>query len=182
MRLLLERCSCSPSASHALYRLTMAALAAALATAVSAYNNGMGERPPMGWQTWCSVGECGEDHCFDGQIRAMADTLVLSGMKDLGYDWVVLDDCWHPTRDNATAELVPYPRFFPDGMKPVIDYVHSLGLKFGLYTSVGDRTCHGGWSPGSFGHYEREYSALIPLLQRQVLCVDTTASTPSTLR
>ena len=62
----------------------------------------------MGWQTWCSVGECGEDHCFDGQIRAMADTLVLSGMKDLGYDWVVLDDCWHPTRDNATAELVPY--------------------------------------------------------------------------
>ncbi|EOD06234.1 hypothetical protein EMIHUDRAFT_77352 [Emiliania huxleyi CCMP1516] len=134
----------------------MAALAAALATAVSAYNNGMGERPPMGWQTWCSVGECGEDHCFDGQIRAMADTLVLSGMKDLGYDWVVLDDCWHPTRDNATAELVPYPRFFPDGMKPVIDYVHSLGLKFGLYTSVGDRTCHGGWSPGSFGHYERD--------------------------
>ena len=130
--------------------------AAALATAVSAYNNGMGERPPMGWQTWCSVGECGEDHCFDGQIRAMADTLVLSGMKDLGYDWVVLDDCWHPTRDNATAELVPYPRFFPDGMKPVIDYVHSLGLKFGLYTSVGDRTCHGGWSPGSFGHYERD--------------------------
>ena len=119
----------------------------------AAYNNGMGKKPPMGWQTWCSVGKCGEDHCFDGQIRAMADTLAdpIDGksMKDLGYNWVILDDCWHPSRDNKTGELVPYPRFFPDGMKPVIDYVHSKGLKFGLYTSVGDRTCHGGWSPGS---------------------------------
>merc|ERR1719329_4902 len=85
----------------------------------------------------------------------MADTLVSSGMKDLGYEWVILDDCWHPSRDDIDT-LVPFPRFFPDGMKPVIDYVHSLGLKFGLYTSVGDRTCHGGWSPGSYGFYEKD--------------------------
>lgn len=107
----------------------------------------------MGWQTWCSVGPCGTDHCFDGQIRQMADTLVSSGMRDLGYNWIVLDDCWHPSRaDNGT--LVPFKRFFPHGMKTVIDYVHSKGLQFGLYTSVGDKTCHGGWSPGSYGHYE----------------------------
>jgi len=121
----------------------------------NAYNNGMGKKPPMGWQSWCSVGPCGQDHCFDGQIRAMADTLVSSGMKDLGYNWVILDDCWHPSRDENDT-LVPFPRFFPDGMKPVIDYVHSLGLQFGLYTSVGDRTCHGGWSPGSYGFYEKD--------------------------
>ena len=133
-----------------------ALLATALLGSATAYNNGMGKKPPMGWQTWCSVGKCGEDHCFDGQIRAMADTLVESGMKDLGYEWIILDDCWHPSRDNKTGELVPFPRFFPDGMPPVIDYVHKKGLKFGLYTSVGDKTCHGGWSPGSYGHYEQD--------------------------
>merc|ERR1719469_270309 len=85
----------------------------------------------------------------------MADSLVSSGMKDLGYNWVTLDDCWHPSRDENDT-LVPFPRFFPDGMKPVIDYVHSLGLQFGLYTSVGDRTCHAGWSPGSYGHFEKD--------------------------
>lgn len=85
----------------------------------------------------------------------MADTLVDSGMKDLGYEWVILDDCWHPSRDENET-LVPFPRFFPDGMKPVIDYVHSKGLKFGLYTSVGDKTCHGGWSPGSYQHYVKD--------------------------
>ena len=127
-----------------------------------------------------------------GQIREMADTLVTSGMKDLGYNWIVLDECvayltpttlflttgspyvlhscWHPSRDSNNT-LVPFPRFFPDGMAPVIDYVHSKGLQFGLYTSVGDKTCHGGnlnmscvavnipcvgWSPGSYGHYEQE--------------------------
>jgi len=122
---------------------------------VAGYDNGMGKLPPMGWQTWCSVGPCGTDHCFDGQIRAMADSLVSSGMKDLGYNWVILDDCWHPSRDENDT-LVPFPRFFPDGMRPVIDYVHSLGLQFGLYTSVGDKTCHGGWSPGSYGHFEKD--------------------------
>jgi alpha-galactosidase len=132
-----------------------AILLSSLAASATAYNNGMGRKPPMGWQTWCSVGPCGTDHCFDGQIREMADTLVNSGMKDLGYNWVILDDCWHPSR-NKNGTLVPFPRFFPNGMKPVIDYVHSKGLQFGLYTSVGDKTCHGGWSPGSYGHYEED--------------------------
>ena len=80
----------------------------------------------MGWQTWCSVGPCGVDHCFDGQIRAMADTLVDTGMTKLGYNHIILDDCWHPSRDE-NGTLVPFARFFPNGMKPVIDYVHSKG-------------------------------------------------------
>jgi alpha-galactosidase len=99
----------------------------------------------MGWQTWCSVGPCGEDHCTDGQIRAMADTLVAKdgptagaagvSMLDLGYDWIVLDDCWHPHRA-PNGSLVPFERFVPHGMKAVIDYVHSLGLNFGLCASA----------------------------------------------
>ena len=81
--------------------------------------------------------------------------LVSSGMRDLGYNWVVLDDCWHPSRD-ANGTLVPFERFFPHGMKATIDYVHSQNISFGLYTSVGDETCHGGWSPGSYGHYQTD--------------------------
>ena len=111
------------------------AFALALVGKAAAYNNGMAKKPPMGWQTWCSVGPCGEDHCHADQIMEMADTLVSSGMKDLGYDWIVLvrsllspappsaaerrfaqDDCWHPSRA-ANGSLVPFPRFFPNGMK-----------------------------------------------------------------
>ena len=89
----------------------------------------------MGWQTWCSVGPCGEDHCHDAQIREMADTLKSNGMYDLGYKWIVLDDCWHPHRA-ANGSLVPFERFFPSGMKPVIDYVHSLGIQVRGYFLV----------------------------------------------
>ena len=75
-------------------------------------------------------------------------------MRDLGYNHIVLDDCWHPHRSPTTGRLVPFERFFPKGMVPVIEYVHSRNLSFGLYTSVGDKTCHGGWSPGSYDHFQ----------------------------
>ena len=130
-------------------------VALVILSSAAAYNNGLARAPPLGWQTWCSAGKCGTDHCFDYQIKDTAKAMVDNGMKDAGFEWIVLDDCWHPSRD-ANGTLVPFPDFFPDGMKPVIDYVHSLGLKFGLYTSVGDKTCHGGWSPGSYGHYEED--------------------------
>jgi hypothetical protein len=122
---------------------TLTALAA-FATALSsspaaAYNNGMAKKPPLGWQTWCSAGPCGTDHCFDRQIRATAQAMVDNGMAAIGYEWIVLDDCWHPSRD-ANGTLVPFPDFFPDGMKPVIDYVHGLGLKFGLCVAA-NRCC-----------------------------------------
>jgi alpha-galactosidase len=77
-----------------------------------------------------------------------------NGMRARGYEWLVLDDCWHPTRKDGV--LVPSKKSFPDGLVDVIAYVHGLGFKFGLYTSVGDTTCHSGWSPGSFGHYEQD--------------------------
>ena len=98
----------------------------------SAYDNGMAQKPPLGWQTWCSAGPCGTDHCFDRQIRETAQAMVDNGMAAAGYEWIVLDDCWHPSRD-ANGTLVPYAEFFPNGMKPVVDFVHGLGLKFGAY-------------------------------------------------
>ena len=75
-------------------------------------------KPPLGWQTWCSAGRCGTDHCFDFQIKETAKAMKDNGMQALGYNWIILDDCWHPSRDE-NGTLVPYPEFFPDGMVPV---------------------------------------------------------------
>jgi alpha-galactosidase len=118
-----------------------------------AYNNGYGEKPFLGWNTWCAIGECGLDLCTDAQIRQTADAFISTGMAAVGYEWIVLDDCWHPTRDSAGV-LVPLKSSFPNGMKTISDYVHSKGLKFGLYTSVGTTTCRG--DPGSYGYFKQD--------------------------
>lgn len=118
------------------------------------YNNGVGsEKPTLGWQTWCAVGKCGLDLCTEKQIFETADALVASGMKDLGYEWIVLDDCIHPTR-SLDGVLHPLKSSWPHGMKPVADYVHSKGLKFGIYTSVGTLTCRN--DAGSWGFFEQD--------------------------
>jgi len=132
------------------------AVCASLTATTIAYNNGYGLKPFLGWQSWCAVGKCGTDLCTDAQIRSTAQAMVDNGMHAKGFEWVVLDDCWHPSRDPTNGTLVPYAEYFPHGIKPVVDFVHSLGLKFGLYTSVGTLTCHKGWSPGSFGHYQQD--------------------------
>ena len=68
------------------------ALSAVLST--HAYDNGVGLKPFLGWQSWCAVGKCGTDACYDRQIRETAKAMVDNGMKDLGFEWVVIDDCW----------------------------------------------------------------------------------------
>jgi alpha-galactosidase len=106
---------------------------------------GLAPTPPMGWNSWnkfgCNVNE--------RMIRDMADALVKSGMKDAGYQYVNIDDCWQVSRD-AGANIVPAPQRFPHGMKAVGDYIHSLGLKFGVYSDAGSQTCAG--RPGGLGH------------------------------
>jgi alpha-galactosidase len=101
--------------------------------------------PPMGWNSWnkfgCDVSE--------QLIREMADAMVASGMKDAGYQYIVIDDCWQVSRD-AQGRIVPDPTRFPGGMKALADYVHAKGLKFGLYSDAGARTCEG--RPGSNGY------------------------------
>jgi len=101
--------------------------------------------PPMGWNSWnhfgCDVSET--------LIMEMADAMVASGMKDAGYEYVVIDDCWQTGRDE-NGNIIPDPERFPSGIKALADYIHSLGLKFGLYSCAGSRTCQG--RPGSRGY------------------------------
>lgn len=111
--------------------------------------------PPMGWNSWNKFG-C---NVSDTLIREVADTVVSSGMKDAGYQYVVIDDCWQVSRDQ-NGTIVPDAQRFPSGMKALADYVHSKGLKFGVYSDAGSKTCEG--RPGSNG-YEvedaRQYAA-----------------------
>jgi alpha-galactosidase len=106
---------------------------------------GLALTPPMGWNSWnkfaCNVSE--------DMIKGMADAMVKSGMKDAGYQYVNIDDCWQVSRD-ASGNIVADPQRFPHGMKAVGDYIHSLGLKFGVYSDAGSKTCAG--RPGGLGH------------------------------
>jgi alpha-galactosidase len=92
-------------------------------------------------------------------IRQTADAMVKSGMKDAGYQYVNVDDCWLKERDQE-GNPIPDPQRFPSGMKALGDYIHSLGLKFGIYSDAGIRTCEG--RPGARGHEfqdARQYAA-----------------------
>ena len=111
----------------------------------SSVAKGLALTPPMGWNTWNKFG-C---NVSDRLVRSMADAIVKSGMKDAGYQYVVIDDCWQVRRDDKANIIVDAERF-PDGMKAVADYVHSVGLKFGIYSDAGSQTCAG--RPGGLGH------------------------------
>jgi alpha-galactosidase len=120
-----------------------------------ALDNGLAKTPPMGWNSWNKFG-C---DVSDKLIREMTDAVVSSGMKDAGYEYVVIDDCWQVSRD-AEGNIVPDAKRFPSGIKAVADYVHSKGLKFGIYSDAGTGTCQN--RPGGRG-YEfqdaRQYAA-----------------------
>lgn len=106
---------------------------------------GLAAKPPMGWNTWnkfaCTIDE--------KLIRNSADALVSSGLQQAGYTYLVIDDCWHGQRDSL-GFIHPDPQKFPSGIKALADYVHSKGLKFGIYSDAGSKTCGG--RPGSRGH------------------------------
>lgn len=101
--------------------------------------------PPMGWNSWnkfaCNVNE--------KLIKETADALITSGMKDAGYIYINIDDCWHGKRDSL-GFIHPDPERFPSGMKALADYIHSKGLKLGIYSDAGWQTC--GSRPGSRGY------------------------------
>jgi alpha-galactosidase len=106
---------------------------------------GVADTPPMGWNSWnhfgCDVSEA--------LIRETADAMVESGMRDAGYAFVNIDDCWHGPRDSL-GNIQADPERFPSGMKALADYVHSKGLKLGIYSDAGWQTCAG--RPGSRGY------------------------------
>jgi len=115
------------------------------AAQVHRLDDGLARTPPMGWNTWNKFG-CDVSETL---IEQTADALVSSGMRDAGYRYLVIDDCWQVARDSA-GTIVPDPQRFPNGMKAVADYVHGKGLLFGIYTDAGTKTCQG--RPGTFDH------------------------------
>ncbi|WBB77019.1 cellulose binding domain-containing protein [Micromonospora sp. WMMD1128] len=111
--------------------------------------NGAARTPPMGWNSWNTFG-C---NISESLIRQMADAMVSSGMRDAGYEYVVVDDCWmNPNRDSA-GNLQGDPGRFPSGMKALGDYIHARGLKFGIYQGPLTKTCAQYFNsyPGSTG-------------------------------
>lgn len=107
----------------------------------------LSKTPPMGFNTWNTFGE----NINESVIKETADAMVSLGLKDAGYEYLVIDDCWSEReRDPETGKIIPDHIKFPNGMKTVSDYVHSKGLKFGMYSCAGTRTCAD--YPASYGH------------------------------
>ncbi|MEV0978834.1 NPCBM/NEW2 domain-containing protein [Streptomyces sp. NPDC049915] len=115
--------------------------------------DGLALTPPMGFNNWNST------HCRaefnEAMVKGIADLFVAKGLKAAGYQYVNLDDCWALPQRDADGKLVPDPARFPGGIKAVADYVHAKGLKLGIYTSAGTKTCSDIGFPGGLGH---EYS------------------------
>ena len=117
--------------------------------------DGLALTPPMGWNSWnkfaCDVNEA--------LLRETADAMAANGMKEAGYQYIIIDDCWHGQRDSL-GFIHPDPKKFPSGMKALAEYIHSKGLKFGIYSCAGIQTCAG--YPGGRGH---EYQDAITYAQ-----------------
>lgn len=130
----------------ALCGLACALLAVTVPVATSAQKfEGLADTPPMGWNSWNEYA-CNIDERL---IRATADRMVKNGMRDAGYAYVNIDDCWHGERD-ADGNIQADPIRFPAGIKALADYVHAKGMKLGIYSDAGSKTCGG--RPGSQGH------------------------------
>ncbi|WP_422448717.1 NPCBM/NEW2 domain-containing protein [Thermoanaerobacterium sp. DL9XJH110] len=121
-----------------------------LTSRMYALDDGLALTPPMGWNSWNKF------HCNINEelILQTADAMVESGMKDAGYIYVNIDDCWMAPARDANGDLQADPVRFPHGIKYIADYVHSKGLKLGIYSSNGTKTCQG--LPASLGNEERD--------------------------
>nr|XP_042896359.1 alpha-N-acetylgalactosaminidase-like [Parasteatoda tepidariorum] len=138
--------------------LTFCFVACILPLATLALDNGLARTPPMGWLSWtrfaCQI-DCENDpkNCISEQlIKDMANRMAADGFKDVGYEYVNIDDCWLEKQRDANGKLVADRKRFPSGIKGLADYVHSKGLKLGIYQDVGTSTCAG--YPGSYGHFD----------------------------
>jgi alpha-galactosidase len=129
----------------------------------NALENGLARTPPMGFNTWnwfkCGT-EPGRGAINEALIKGIADAMVSTGMKEAGYEYVNIDDCWGESSRNASGGLVPSRANFPNGMKVVADYVHSKGLKLGVYTDVANLTC-AKTMPGMLGHENQDADTFV---------------------
>jgi len=107
---------------------------------------GLVPTPPMGFNTWNTFASKIDEY----MVKEIADTMVKNGMRDAGYNYIVLDDTWSAMERDAQGNLQAHPEKFPSGMKAIGDYLHARGFKFGIYNCAGTKTC-GGY-PGGWGH------------------------------
>jgi alpha-galactosidase len=146
------------TAALAVLAVTLASVAIGAFVApppAQALDNGVARTPPMGWNTWNTFG-CNINETL---IRQMADAIVDRGLRDLGYKYVVVDDCWFDPNRDAQGNLQAHPQRFPSGMKALGDYLHARGLLFGIYQGPLEKTCaqYFGSFPGSTGSLGHEY-------------------------
>ncbi|XP_078378504.1 alpha-N-acetylgalactosaminidase-like [Oculina patagonica] len=127
---------------------------------VESLNNGLARTPPMGWMDWeryrCNI-DCTNDpeNCIGEKlITEMADRMAEDGFRDAGYKYVSIDDCWMSHNRTSDGQLQPDPARFPSGMKALGEYIHSKGLKFGIYADYGTKTCAG--YPGTIDHIQQD--------------------------
>src|SRR3954462_6339360 len=140
--------SCCSRSFHRNFLFCGALSIAVLASSVAfALTNNLALTPPMGWNDWNTFG-CGISETV---VEQTADAMVANGLKAAGYLFVNVDDCWTSGRDSNGVVLVNASKF-PNGIKAVADYVHSRGLKFGMYTDHGTNTCSSSNPPGSYGY------------------------------
>jgi len=127
-------------------------------------DNGLALTPPMGWMTWerfrCNTDcEAYPDDCIsENLLKTQAQMMVSKGFLKAGYEYIIVDDCWLSHKRDSNGELQPDPKRFPSGMKALGDYIHGLGLKFGIYEDYGNFTC-GGY-PGVLGHLQTDAKTL----------------------
>ncbi|XP_077298228.1 alpha-N-acetylgalactosaminidase-like [Arctopsyche grandis] len=123
---------------------------------VVALNNGLAKTPPMGWMSWGRY-RCNTDcdnyptECISEDLfKAVADEFISGGYADVGYEYIIIDDCWMENERDYLGKLMPDYRRFPSGIENLSEYIHSYGLKFGMYENYGNVTCEG--YPGSKYH------------------------------
>src|SRR5699024_5478944 len=133
-------------------------MAAGAPTPAAALENDLALTPPMGWNSWNQV------RCYDlteDVVKDAAEAMATNGMAEAGYEYVVVDDCWQGGRDE-NGVLFSHPERFPSGMAALGEYIHSLGLKFGIYGVPGTETCANHWDDypidglGSLGHEQQD--------------------------
>ena len=103
-----------------------------------AIDNGLARTPPMGWNSWNTF----RMEINENLVKEIADAFVTLGLKEAGYEYIVIDDGWQLARDSL-GNIMPDESKFPSGIKNLADYIHSKGLKFGLYSDAGTKTCGG---------------------------------------
>jgi alpha-galactosidase len=128
------------------YRIMLTALILSFWHGISVAQDSIALTPPMGWASW----NCFSSDISEEKIRAVADAMVTSGMKDAGYEYVNIDDGWATESRDADGHIIVDSVKFPNGIKALADYIHSLGLKFGIYSAPGCMTCAG--NMGSLGY------------------------------